>query len=586
MMLNCEQSTVVYSPKSILVRATPGTGKTRVLIAKVMKLIDEGIRLITVITFTKAAANEIQERLLKTIGVLPKGLVVGTFHSVISKHINQHLKVGLMSNEEQVSLLHQQYNRYFGEHDGFNDFSKYFEKKVSGSLTQTNEEYELVLNNYYSEMNDVTAGMMDLISLGQRLIQEQKIPLLPTSWLLVDEFQDTDLAQVKFILSHGLSDVDLLLVGDPDQSVYAFRDALGPEAFNVVADNMSIIESSLSVNYRSKSEILTAAQLLIEHNKDNEHLSMVSHQGNGGTTECFVVLNPIEEALLVAKLIKLRNSDDVAIIARSNYRLSTVETVLREQGIKFARRSTSSQFNVAELLYLSLLGALTKKSQSSLTSVIEPILKNYTYADLVSRQLFMSNSQSITTKCDHLLLELKKIYVDIIKGNYVNAINQALSFSLKHFANMNLDGLYKMEYLAEKLLGMKGTLHQRLFKLEINNEKESCSVQTMTGHSSKGLEFATAYLIGFSEGIFPPKSNNTHSLDLEEERRIAYVEYTRAINRLTILSPIQTAKGKKYGGVSRFVHEAGIEVTEVLYADEFIITNNNSKAHYGEAKYV
>ena len=64
------------------------------------------------------------------------------------------------------------------------------------------------------------------------------------------------------------------------------------------------------------------------------------------------------------------------------------------------------------------------------------------------------------------------------------------------------------------------------------------------------------------------------------------MEYTRAINHLTILSPIQTAKGKKYGGVSRFVYEAGIEVTEVLYADEFIITNNNSKAHYGEAKYV
>ncbi|MGK2231309.1 MAG: superfamily I DNA/RNA helicase [Colwellia sp.] len=585
-MLNNQQEFVVNSNTSILMSATPGTGKTRVLIAKVIKLIDAGITMITLITFTKAAANEIYERLIKILGVLPQGVIVGTFHSVISKHINQHLEVGLMSNEDQVSLLHQQYNRYFGEHVGFNDFSKYFEKKVSGSLVQTNDEYEQILNNYYSEMNNITAGMIDLISLGQRLIQEGKIPLLPTDWLLVDEFQDTDLEQIKFILSHGLSDIDLLLVGDADQSIYSFRDALGPEAFNVITDNMSIVESSLSVNYRSKEEILTAAQLLIEHNKDNDHLDMYSHKGKGGLTECFVLLNPTEEALLVSKLIKFRNSGDVAIIARSNYRLTELESVLREQGIKFARRSTSSQFNVAELLYMSLLGALTKKNQSGLTSVIEPILKSNANASLVSQQLFRSNFKTISPGADTLLAELSRIYIDIIKCNYTSAINLGLSFALQYFTRMNLEGLYKMEYLAEKLIGMKGTLNQRLFRLEMNTNKEECSVQTMTGHSAKGLEFDTVYLIGFSEGIFPPKDTKTNKLNLEEERRIAYVKYTRAISQLTILSPIQTVKGKKYGGVSRFVEEAGIQVIELMFAEDFQITKNKTNSHYGDAKYV
>lgn len=578
MDLNEKQLFIVNLQQSVLVRATPGTGKTRVLIAKVLKLLSEGVSFITLITFTKASALEIQKRLIVELGSLPEGIVVGTFHSVISKHINKHVKVGLMSNEEQVTLLHQQYNRYFGEHEGFEAFSRYFEKKVSGSSTQTNEEYEIVLDNYYNEMSNITAGMMDLISLCQRLIQEGKVPLLPTSWLLVDEFQDTDLEQVKFILSHGLSGINLLLVGDPDQSVYAFRDALGPDAFTIVSDNSNIVEASLSVNYRSYSEVLTAAQRLIEHN-NNEHLVMASHLGEGGNTECFSVLNPTEEALLVSRLIKHRDCSNVAIIARSNYRLAIIETVLREQGIKFARRSTSSQFNIAELLFLSLLGALAKKSESNIVSVIEPIIKSHDLALLIAKHLFISINKPIPSNCDEITNQLKKIYHNIVRHNSKKAIDGGLDFSLNHFKSMNLDGLYKVEYLAEKLKGMKGTLQQRLFKLELNADKEECSIQTMTGHSSKGLEFDTVYLLGFSEGVFPPKSSSKYELDIEEERRIAYVEFTRAMKQLTVLSPLQTEKGRRFGGVSRFIYEAEIDVTKVLYADDYVI--NKVRSYYG-----
>lgn len=583
MMLNKKQSIVVETNKSIIVKATPGTGKTRVLIAKVIHLIERGISLITLITFTKAAANEISERLVKNFGALPPGVVVGTFHSVISKHINKHIKVGMMSNEDQVSLLHQQYNRYFGEHEGFGEFSTYFEKKASGSLTQTNEEYEQIITNYYEAMKEVTAGMKDLISLGQRLIQEGKIPLLPTLWLLVDEFQDTDLEQIKFILSHGLSDVDLLLVGDPDQSVYAFRDALGPEAFNVVTANFPIVEASLSVNYRSRAEVLSAAQQLIEHNKDNEHLTMVSDQGGGGSVECIQVLNPTQEGLLVAKMIKSRGSKDVAIIARSNFRLAAIEGILREQGIKFSRRSTSSQFKVAELLYLSLLGSLAKRNTGNLISVIEPIVKSYSNAAQISQQLFTSNNMAINPYCDELLRELSHINHLIAIGKLPKSIDSAFAFVVKHFQKLELDGLYKVEYLAEKLSSMKGDLKQRLFKLEMNTEKETCYVQTMTGHSSKGLEFDTVYLIGFSEGIFPPKSTKSYVTDIEEERRIAYVEFTRAINKLTITSPERTDKGKVYGGVSRFIYESGIEVTKSMFAEDYVMPN--IEPHYGEICY-
>lgn len=119
MTLNEPQTQVVFSKENTLVTATAGAGKTRVLIAKVMQLLNEGVTLITLITFTRAAALEIQERLLNILGVLPDGLVVGTFHSIISKHINKHSKVALMSSEEQTNLLHQHYNRHFGEHDGY-----------------------------------------------------------------------------------------------------------------------------------------------------------------------------------------------------------------------------------------------------------------------------------------------------------------------------------------------------------------------------------------------------------------------------------------------------------------------------------
>ena len=250
MNLNKQQSKIVLSEGNISVLATAGAGKTRVLIAKVLHLLNQGISLITLVTFTKASAVEIEERLIKHLGGLPKGLVVGTFHSIISKHISRHSKIGLMSSDEQVSLLHQHYTRHFSAHDGYDDFFAYFEKKINGSLSETIEEYDTVLNAYYDNMSVKTAGLIDLISMGQTMIQERQIPLLPTEWLLVDEYQDTDLEQLKFVLIHGLSCVKLLLVGDPNQAIYGFRNALGEKAFTLMQENIDIQNIPLNTNYR------------------------------------------------------------------------------------------------------------------------------------------------------------------------------------------------------------------------------------------------------------------------------------------------------------------------------------------------
>ena len=537
MQLNKPQSQVVFSKGNILVTATAGAGKTRVLIAKVMQLLNEGVTLITLITFTKAAGTEIQERLIECLGTLPEGLVVGTFHSIISKHINKHSKVGLMSTEEQVGLLHQHYNRHFGEHDGYPDFFVYFEKKVNGSLTQTNEEFETVIANYYNDMSETTAGLIDLISIGQTLIQDGEIPLLPTQWLLVDEYQDTDLEQVKFILCHGLNDVNLLLVGDPDQSIYGFRNALGSQAFKIARENIDITDISLNINYRSKPEILLAAQKLISVNPHDKNMTIDAHQSKGGVVECIEVISPREEALLVVKLIKLRGSTDVAIIARSNFRLNIIEETLKDNGIAFTRKNTSSQLNVAELLFLSLISSLAKNSTVNLTSVLEPMLKNHSSANSVSKKIVGLNNENLSSKENYFYQSINIIYLDIKHHKFTSAINKALTFSHTEFEKLRLDGLYKIDSLGQRLINAKGTMKQRLFKLEMSWDKEINSVQTMTCHSSKGLEFDTVYAIGCSEGIFPPNTTKSKPVDIEEERRIAFVTYTRAIDRINDTKP-------------------------------------------------
>jgi superfamily I DNA/RNA helicase len=580
MTLNEPQTQVVFSKENTLVTATAGAGKTRVLIAKVMQLLNEGVTLITLITFTRAAALEIQTRLLKILGVLPDGLVVGTFHSIISKHINEHSKVALMSSEEQTNLLHQHYNRHFGEHDGYSDFFVYFEKKTSGSLTQTNEEYELVIENYYSDMSEKTAGLIDLIPMGQSMIQDGEIPLLPTQWLLVDEYQDTDLEQVKFILCHGLSDVKLLMVGDPDQSIYGFRNALGVEAFNIIRENTEISDAFLRTNYRSRPEILLAAQKLISHNPGNKLITIEAFKERGGKVECIRVLNPYEEANLVASMIKKRDSKDVAIIARSNFRLLVIEDVLRNNGIKYTRKNTSSQSNVAELLFLSLISSLAKSNVANLTSFLEPILKNHDRAESVSKKVFNSNNEILSKKENNLYQPINSIYLDIRHHRYTESINKALAFAHKEFELLRFDSVYKIDSLGERLIKAKGTMKQRLFKLDMAFDKQVNQVQTMTGHSSKGLEFDTVYAIGFSEGIFPPKDMKSKKLDVEEERRIAFVVYTRAENNLTLLSPIQTEKGKSYGGVSRFVEEAEIPIKTILRSQDYYEYKKTS--NYGE----
>lgn len=237
-------------------------------------------------------------------------------------------------------------------------------------------------------MNETTAGLIDLISIGQSLIQDKKIPLLPTQWLLVDEYHDTDLEQVKFILIHALSGVKILLVGDPDQSIYGFRNALGSQAFKISRENISIKDFSLNMNYRSKPEILIAAQNLINHNPHNKEAMIEANQSKGGTTECMEVKTPYEEALLVVKLIELRKSNNVAIIARSNFRLNLIEKTLKEHGIEYSRKNNSSQFNVAELLFLSLISSLAKRNKDNLTSFLEPMIKNHNSVALISKKCF------------------------------------------------------------------------------------------------------------------------------------------------------------------------------------------------------
>ena len=627
--LNNEQRSAVLNTEGpTLVVAGAGSGKTKVLTSRLAHILNEKKawpNQILCVTFTNKAAKEMRDRVLKNLeGKLNSLSWLGTFHAISVKFLRRHAgAVGLKSNftildtEDQKKLIR---NISKAENIDAKKISPQFilalidqwknkgllpdEVKTSRKNIFENQILKVykIYQNKIRDLNSCDFG--DLIMYCVKLFEKnpdiRKIYSNNFKYILVDEYQDTNFIQNKWLNLIVNDDKNICCVGDDDQSIYSWRGAeiknfLG---FDKVYPNCKIFR--LEQNYRSTKNILNAASFLISHNKDRlgKKLWTESHQGNLVKLNCYK--NGKEEARSVGNIIeenvKENNSlNDIAILVRAIYQTREFEERFLKiginyriiGGIKFYERAevkdavcylriVSQKFD--DLAFERMLNTPKRGlGDATLKQLHEYSSKNKICLEDSARKLLEINQFKPKVKLlmKQILDLIDKWRSDLKKNKHYDLLKIILDesgYSAMLKNKKDIDNEDRIENLKELLRAMndydnlQGFLEHVALATSIDQDWDDERINIMTMHASKGLEFDTVFLPGWEEGLFPHQKSLEEKGDfaLEEERRLAYVGVTRAKKNAFISFAIQRVwHGEWMDSMpSRFVSELPEEGVE------------------------
>lgn len=619
-----------------LVLAGAGSGKTRVITEKIAHLIrkhDIKARHIYALTFTNKAAKEMKERVNKILINEPtKGLNVSTFHNLGLNIIRQEYTAlgykstfSIMDSGDSKQIIKELIKKREiddEELDGIQwEISNWKNAHISPEKALSQAEDKLqqskaILYDYYQKQLHAynAVDFDDLIGLPVRLFQEN--PAILEKWqnkiryLLVDEYQDTNIAQYTLIKQLVGIQARFTVVGDDDQSIYAWRGAQ-PENLSLLKKDFPKLEViKLEQNYRSSNRILQAANKLISNNPHEFEKRLWSEMGIGDKLKALACSDENQEAeriiseIIVHKFKHRTQFRDYAILYRGNFQSRLFERALREQNIPYIISGGQSFFDKAEIKdvmsYLKLvvnpdddaaflriintprreIGASTLEKLASYATKREISLIDAS-SELGLESLLSEKSLKRVRWFGEMIMEwiknadslegeevihfIKEIIERTEYDNWLQETANTPSQAEKRIANVR-DLLLWIERILAKAEEENGELlklekvvsYMTLMDMMERNEDntEHNMVNLMTLHASKGLEFPHVFLIGMEEELLPHKQN-LEGEGLEEERRLAYVGITRAQRSLT-LSYAQ--KRRKYGEEiscepSRFLEE-------------------------------
>ena len=640
--LNEQQKAAVLNVEGpSLVVAGAGSGKTKVLTSKLAYLVDQKKawpNQILCVTFTNKAAKEMRDRVIKILGNRLNSMPwLGTFHSISVRFLRRHAEaVGIKSNftildtEDQKKLIK---NICKGENIDAKKISPQFimstidRWKNKGLLP---EEVRLkkkdifdnqilkvykIYQNKIKDLNSCDFGDLILycVKLFEKNLDIRNIYSNNFKYILVDEYQDTNLIQNKWLNLIVNKNKNICCVGDDDQSIYSWRGAeiknfLG---FNKVYPNCKIFR--LEQNYRSTKNILDIASHLIAHNKDRLGKKLWSEGKRGDRVRLNCYKNGKEEARGVSNIIedynKNKNSlNGAAILVRAIYQTREFEERFLKVGINYRIIGGIKFYERAEvkdaICYLRIinqkyddlaferivntprrgLGDTTIKQLHEFSS------KNKICLEDSARQLLQNNEFKPKIKIifSNLLDLISKWRSDLKKNKHFDLLKIVLDesgYSAMLKNKKDLENENRLENLKELLRAMndydnlQGFLEHVALATSIDQEWDDEKVNIMTIHAAKGLEFDSVFLPGWEEGLFPHQKSleEKGDLALEEERRLAYVGVTRAKKKAYISFATQRIwHGEWMDSLpSRFVNELpeeGIEknMEEVKdFSDDF-----------------
>lgn len=622
--LNPMQKKAVEMPEQhCLIIAGAGSGKTKVLTSRVAFLIETGMARpdeILAVTFTNKAAREMLDR-LGHLGVVSKGMWVGTFHGLCNRFLRKfHKSAGLPAGfqildvDDSKQVLKRLYKtKGWSEErlpikDAYNFISS---KKEAGfrpdSITVMHSMKDKLLKEVFEcyEKQLITEGAVDFPELMLKTVEMLQEIEPARFWfqsqfkhVLIDEFQDTNRLQYRWLKLITGEINPVFAVGDGDQSVYGFR---GANVENIDAfikefklGNDQLIR--LEQNYRSKGNILNAANALIKNNKKRLEKNLWTDKDKGRSIHVKQAFDESEEAGFMAQeAMRLKEEGvdlkEIAFLYRTNSQSRALEHALFRAGMPYRVYGGLRFFERAEIknamAYLRL--AANKKDESALLRVInfptrgvgaKTIEKYLALAESNQESLWDVLTKGVEKEGAKLKASLGG-FIEIIETIEKLAKTESLSKLMQSMLSTTglLDFYKEDEQAQDRIENLKELVnaarsfvsdpvaddssleaflsHAALEAGEHGAKDGESAIQLMTVHASKGLEFDHVFIGGLEEGIFPHTNSLQKEEDIQEERRLMYVAITRARKELSICYAIERSQfGKTEANrPSRFLSE-------------------------------
>jgi DNA helicase-2/ATP-dependent DNA helicase PcrA len=618
-----QRQAVEWQDGALLVLAGPGSGKTRVLTMRVSRLLgttpDKHFKVLG-LTFTTKAAAEMRERVEEYVPDQRNRASLTTFHSFAAEVLRQHgSSVGLRPN---FTILTQDADRIAVLGDALRKlrregldldrdpkdllplvdyrFAQGYDS-TDGGLERLPDWFRPLFDEYVAQlMNSGRADFATLLWLCHRLFVERpgvaKQLRLIYSYICVDEFQDTNLAQYKLLQALvGPPPSNLFVVADDDQIIYQWNGA-SPERLHSLGTYYSMQMVQLPENYRCPPDVISLANALIANNRTRSpgKLPLVAKRPpNGQSYKLVRCATDQDEVRWIATAIKKRQlkPSSCVVLARTNKLVEAAAQAIRESGLEAHVSKRKSEFVSAPFRWLHALLRLANarhegeqlrrlcKSWFDLTQeVVRPEDIEPTAALVGGDFLRAWMEAPHASSLEPILTPLKRRLVDRVE--FLQFIEQAMPW-LQHlhktlrgdggqgegFADFEEEEATWQE-VQSRIIGKIGreevSLHQFLQEMDLEPKAPAPSpnaVQCMTAHSSKGLEFDHVFLMGMAEDQLPSfqaKKRGDQSAEMEEERRNCFVAITRVRSTLT-LSFAQSYGGRSKGP-SRFLGEMGFNL--------------------------
>lgn len=636
--LNTEQiKAVTHLDGPLLVMAGAGSGKTKVLTTRIVNLIDNGVDPynILAITFTNKAAKEMRDRVTNMIGDVNS--FIGTFHSLGLRIIRENYsEVGIGSNftiidsSDTLSIIKKILKEKNLDSKHYSPY--YIKNKISFIKNQMLNDIELekffntpldkvvveVFNSYNSKLiKSSSVDFDDLLLMPVKLFLNNKDILEHYQdrfkYILIDEYQDTNPVQYKLSVMLSAKHKNIFVVGDMNQSIYAFRQADYRNIINFEKDFKDVKVIKLEHNYRSTNTILDAANEVIKNNKERKDLKLYSENGDGVKIKYLRSYDEKHEVALIIDEVKdLHNQginyEDMAVLYRTNAQSRVIEEVFLGKGVPckvFGSYFFIDRKEIKDLIaYLRLI--YNEYDEISLRRVINVPKRGIgdvaiSNIEAIANETNTTLFDSLTTKKE---LEFKEIILNLKKKSESLSLTELIDEVLNSSGmkselessklledEIRLDNLYEFKSITASYEERTGSVHLGDFLEEItlisdvsNHQSEGDEVTLMTLHSAKGLEFKVVFLAGMEEGIFP-HSMSLMEGNIEEERRLCYVGITRAKERLYLTNAKRRMLyGKEQQNLpSRFISEINEEKIESnnvapvpkIIDKESMYTNNN-----------
>src|SRR3954453_506682 len=618
-----QREAVLTTEGPLLVIAGAGSGKTRVLTHRVAHLLaTQGVKPneILAITFTNKAAGEMRERLERMLGPIARAIWILTFHAACGRILRREAqRLGYRSNftiydsADQVRLVKQCLEELERDPKRFTPRGIHsvisreknnligpdaFRERVASFYDQTVADvYELYQRKLFGsnavDFDDMLYLTVDVL---------ERFPEVRERWrnafryVLVDEYQDTNRAQYRLLQLLASEHGNLCAVGDPDQSIYAFRGADIRNILDFERDFPGTRTIALEQNYRSTNSILRAANTVIENNRERKPKHLFSDLGEGDPVEAIEGEDEHAEARFVAARVAALveegfSGSEIAVFYRMNAQSRVLEDVLVRQGVAYQVIGGPRFYERAEIkdliAYLQVLDnpydavSLIRIASRPRRGIGDSTLARLaTWADQREVSLWEATAEAENAGVGAAPQKALKAF----RGMIESLMSAAQEFEVPELIEEVLARSgYRESLEAERTIEAEGrlenleelvsvarewreqaqdtTLSAFLQEISLYADQDAIRGDTslvtlMTIHNAKGLEFRAVYLIGMEEGIFP-HSRSIEEQGVEEERRLCYVGMTRARERLTLLhaSSRMLYGGRNHNLPSRFLDE-------------------------------